>query len=281
MKLLKNFLNMCALAVVGAMMIGCSSNDDNDEATAEQQNGEENSVEKSQMLRTPLTFEAIEDGTISFSSDYYKSTVGPVTYRINGGDAQTIAAGTKVDIPVKANDKVAFFGDNKTYAFNLDRHSTFSCTGDCYIYGNIMSLISSQNYATTTSLTEKYTFSGLFRSDGVEDNNHIKNHPTHILVLPATTLTDDCYAQMFSGCTSLTKAPELPATTLANGCYKFMFSSTSLSEAPKLPAKTLAYGCYEYMFCNCKSITKAPELPASKLASCCYNNSSLKIQYTA
>ena len=36
---------------------------------------------------------------------------------------------------------------------------------------------------------------------------------------------------MFSGCTSLTQAPELPATTLANYCYKGMFSGcTRLSQ---------------------------------------------------
>jgi hypothetical protein len=30
---------------------------------------------------------------------------------------------------------------------------------------------------------------------------------------------------MFSGCTSLTEAPELPATTLAESCYYYMFST--------------------------------------------------------
>ena len=35
---------------------------------------------------------------------------------------------------------------------------------------------------------------------------------------------------MFTGCTSLTQAPELPATTLANACYWSMFyNCTSLN----------------------------------------------------
>lgn len=34
---------------------------------------------------------------------------------------------------------------------------------------------------------------------------------------------NNCYSSMFSGCTSLTTAPELPATTLASGCYYGMF----------------------------------------------------------
>lgn len=32
---------------------------------------------------------------------------------------------------------------------------------------------------------------------------------------------------MFNGCTSLTTAPELPATTLAQGCYSNMFKGCS------------------------------------------------------
>ena len=45
--------------------------------------------------------------------------------------------------------------------------------------------------------------------------------------LPATTLADYCYHEMFSGCTSLNKAPKLPATTLAEKCYYGMFSGCS------------------------------------------------------
>ena len=91
--------------------------------------------------------------------------------------------------------------------------------------------------------------------------------------LPATTLADSCYASMFQGCTSLTSAPELPATTLADYCYKSMFSDcTSLTSAPDLPATTLASTCYYSMFSGCTSLTSAPALPATTLASNCYNS---------
>ena len=60
---------------------------------------------------------------------------------------------------------------------------------------------------------------------------------------------------MFSGCTSLTQAPELPATTLASSCYSQMFyNCTSLTQAPELPATTLASSCYSYMFKDCTSL---------------------------
>ena len=90
--------------------------------------------------------------------------------------------------------------------------------------------------------------------------------------LPATTLAVSCYDSMFTGCASLTKAPELPATTLADRCYSYMFSEcTSLMQAPKLPATKLANYCYEHMFAVCASLTKAPKLPATKLANYCYS----------
>ena len=94
------------------------------------------------------------------------------------------------------------------------------------------------------------------------------------LELPATTLANDCYYSMFSGCTSLTAAPALPATTLAKTCYYGMFAGcTSLASAPALPATTLASGCYYNMFKDCSSLTTAPALPATTLASgWCYNS---------
>ena len=87
------------------------------------------------------------------------------------------------------------------------------------------------------------------------------NHPT---------MADYCYFYMFSGCTSLTQAPDLPATTLVHFCYNNMFSGTSLTKAPALPATTLATNCYYEMFQDCTTLTQAPALPATTLASHCY-----------
>ena len=62
---------------------------------------------------------------------------------------------------------------------------------------------------------------------------------------------------MFKGCTSLTIAPSiLPATTLASECYAEMFSNcTSLTTAPELPALTLVSSCYYLMFNGCSSLS--------------------------
>jgi hypothetical protein len=83
----------------------------------------------------------------------------------------------------------------------------------------------------------------------------VGNHPV---------MANKCYGSMFSGCTSLTKAPELSATTLINYCYYGMFNNcTSLTKAPELPATTLAKQCYNCMFYGCTSLTGQIHCPAS------------------
>jgi hypothetical protein len=91
--------------------------------------------------------------------------------------------------------------------------------------------------------------------------------------LPATTLADSCYRSMFQGCVGLTEAPELPATTLADSCYRGMFRDcTGLTAAPELSATTLAVDCYGLMFYDCTGLREAPELPATTLAESCYGS---------
>ena len=49
---------------------------------------------------------------------------------------------------------------------------------------------------------------------------------------------------MFSGCTSLTTAPDLPATTLATECYSYMFSGCgSLTYIKMLATDISASSC--------------------------------------
>jgi len=49
---------------------------------------------------------------------------------------------------------------------------------------------------------------------------------------------------MFSGCTRLTKVPELPATILASGCYNYMFKGcTSLNYIKMLATDISANNC--------------------------------------
>ena len=133
-------------------------------------------------------------------------------------------------------------------------NSPVDCTGD------IRTLIDYENYADVSTADAK--FCSLFYQ-----NTELRTAPK----LPATTLANYCYREMFTYCTALTTAPELPAKTLAELCYCLMFSGcTALTTAPALPAKSLAKSCYFQMFNGCTALTMAPTLPAETLASFCY-----------
>ena len=222
-------------------------------------------------LATPLTIEAIEAGAkVNFT---FSSAVKPnsVQYRIWNGAFWTDWADYTDKDPITlaaVGDKLQFRGDNASYASDADRdYSNIQFDKDCYVYGNIMSLITSTGFSTCTTLTGHDNFTQLFFS-----NQHLKSHATNQLLLPAKTLADSCYEKMFECCSELTTAPALPATTLAKSCYQMMFHECEcLTTAPALPATTLADFCYERMFECCSELTTAPALPATTLAEHCYS----------
>jgi hypothetical protein len=233
------------------------------------------------MKSTPLTLEAKTAGAVVKFMANENAVAKDIEYSTDGGTTwtagNTAAPGVSVTL-TNVGDKVMFRGTTNTYAVVIPGTSpsnpgtyqwnNISCTEDCYVYGNIMSLVDATNFATNTSLpTGTYTFYNLFY-----DNSKIYNHDTKTLELPATTLVNYCYKYLFQNCTSLTKAPELPATTLAEGCYEQMFwHCEALTTAPELPATTLANNCYSYMFAFCSALTTAPALPATTLAEICYS----------
>lgn len=170
----------------------------------------------------PFTIEAKTAGTIKIA----KPKSG-MKYTKNGG---TKTAVTSDAISVAAGDILQFYGDGtniKGYGGTTDGASTKieGGTADFYAYGNIMSLLDEDGFATNTDFstsTDTYTFAFLFY-----DNTHLYSHPAKALELPATTLLEGCYYYMFYGCTHLTKAPVLPAATLVKYCYANMFRGCS------------------------------------------------------
>ena len=216
---------------------------------------------------TPLTFEAKEAGaTVDFTFGDGVSVT--LEYSMDGSEWNEYISGDFIEL-YQVGDKVSFRTTNTHEDFDAfyikSIGSRFKCHGDCYIYGNIMSLLSKERFATATSVP-KNAFRELFRG-----NERIFNHPSKALLLPATTLAEGCYQGMFMGCTGLTAAPALPATVLESSCYERMFYyCTNLIAAPELPATTLADHCYYRMFQDCRSLTSAPVLPAATLAVSCY-----------
>ena len=230
--------------------------------------------------QTPLTLQATGSGAILIDNPLHYANIW---YTIDGtqyvpGDVDPI------EINVSAGQKVCIFGSNATYTSDeggywdendedgkiwISVSTKIRSTVDCYIYGNIMSLIDPNIFSSLTSLTADYTFRNLFAG-----NTHLINNDRH-LVLPATTLTEQCYENMFMGCTGLTVTPTLPATNLDWKCYGHMFDGcTRLTQLPVLPATTLTEDCYEAMFKSCTGITTLPDnfLPATVLTEGCYNN---------
>ena len=204
-----------------------------------------------------LCLEAREIGTFITIKKPSGLTIG---YKKTGEDVCWLNGTSSISIP--AGEKVWLFGDN-----DCCNGLKIQCSSSCYIYGNVMSLISSTDYNDCEELNEPSVFAYLFT-----DNKSMTNHPTRPIILPATILSESCYSDMFSGCTGLVSAPELPATTLAESCYRGMFSGcTGLVSAPELPATTLARVCYYDMFRSCTGLVSAPELPATTLAESCYS----------
>lgn len=243
----------------------------------------------------PLTFEAKTAGArVGYKKAYDLSA--SVQYSLNGGPWTDYDNSDDDGIVLEnAGDKVSFRGNNAAYAKRSTystSNSYFYCEDDCYLYGNVMSLVNATGFAWEETITDSYAFYRLFA-----DEYHILSHDTKELLLPATTLTNQCYDSMFEGCTGLTRAPALPAEQVAQYCYQEMFKGctsltdvpdlsardlksyccksmfqgcTSLQTAPALPAESLAQECYQSMFSGCSSLTSPPALPATTLASSCY-----------
>ena len=238
-----------------------------------------------------LTFEAKTAGaTVTFSKG--SSFTGTVQYSTNGGN--TWSDYSSAITLSSVGNKIMFRGNNSAYYSGSA--SKFSCGQDCYIYGNIMSLVSSTGYPTANTFGNN-AFKEMFKG-----NSHLKSHASKHLILPATTLTGSCYNYMFqnctglttpplmlatsatggnncngmfNGCTALTSLPELHLTNLGNYCFQGAFSGcTSLTSVPEdyLPFTTLTPACYMNMFQNCTGLTNVPNLPATTLSPRCYYN---------
>ena len=234
----------------------------------------------------PLTIEALTAGNV-----VVREPQSGMQYTLNGG-AKTAMTGAQTVITVAVGDKVAFYGNGTSITSYLG--TTIGGTAEVKAYGNIMSLVDENGFATATTLTANDAFNSLFG-----DYANLKDISG--LLLPAITLTESCYATMFSSCTGLTTVPSdlLPATTMAKNCYTAMFAGcVNLTNVPTLPATTLAElcynnmflacdglntvptsllpattmapSCYSYMFLNCSNLTTAPALPATTLAEKCY-----------
>jgi hypothetical protein len=140
-----------------------------------------------------------------------------------------------------AGDYVQLIGTGTSYNNSSEDTPLFTSSEGklCYIYGDLMSLMCTDINDISTKRTD------VVNSDAFKQAflgaDYIEIPAGRPLKLSATTLRDNCYQEMFKGCTALTRPPVLPATTIPASAYRNMFNGcTALTEAPDLPSPVLA-----------------------------------------
>ncbi len=203
-------------------------------------------------LFLPLTLEAsVENASVTIRNRAEKAITVKVYRQTSEPSESTINKdGDDFSSELNIGDRVIILGDNTHYYVN-EQKSNIVCTG-CYVYGNMMSLISSSGFSGKYELQEISANCATFRELFKGNPNNMTNHPTKDLLLPATTLRNNCYQEMFSGCENLTRAPELPAPKLVEDCYTEMFNN-----------------CVILSYVKCLATEKNP---SSLLFSDCVNN---------
>ena len=184
---------------------------------------------------TPLTLVAQADGKITVTFNNGIILANDIHYTVNGGAEQTIVKDTKgaYDIELKKGDVVQLYSINTSLGGSAvagarggtravddgAKYINIRPSMKTEIFGNVMSLLKGKdNLESATTIEANNAFYGLFAGA-----DKLVNNDERLLVLPATTLTEGCYQDMFNGCKGIEKAPELPAPKLEKNCYQEMF----------------------------------------------------------
>ena len=148
---------------------------------------------------------------------------------------------------IPANGKFYLRGNNAAFGQNANGYDyhQFASTGNIEAHGSIMTLL--DKTGASTSFATSGTFKSLF-----QNMTTLKTTPD----MPATTLTNSCYASMFKG-SGITQTPELPATNiLTSSYYQTFMNCTSLTKAGKMTINSFTgtNNCRE-MYSGCANLT--------------------------
>lgn len=222
-----------------------------------------------------FTIEAIENGTNVYFKRHVDSDGDPVTLSVEiSTDGETWTQKSSGANPgtllttLNAEQKVYIRGNNATYGSKDDdddpNGSSIYGDKDFYAYGNMMSLVDGENalkgiYSTTLGY---YTFACFF------EGTNVCSHPTKNLILPAKSLNDFSYAEMFFNCSKLVKAPDIFATRFARYCMKLMFYGCASLEVPP----KILYIDTDSSFYNCAKLKRSPILLCSDIYGFSFDN---------
>ena len=212
---------------------------------------------------TPLTLVALADGKITVTFNNGITLANDIHYTVNAGAEQTIAKDTKgtYDIEVMKGDVVQLYSLNTSLGGGAvagarggtravddgAKYINIRPSMKTEIFGNVMSLLKGKdNLDGADAIEANNAFYGLFAGA-----DKLVNNDERLLVLPATTLTEGCYQDMFNGCKGIEKAPELPAPKLEKDCYQEMFFDCSKLNSVKCLATDIsAEGCTKNWLTN-------------------------------
>ena len=161
-----------------------------------------------------------------------------------------------ITLKISCGDRI-YLWLNNTYNSEYNRIN-ITGKGKYSVSGKLISIINN-----ITPLPNG-AFKGLFK------NNTALYDASGLIMADLTTLPEDCYYEMFRGCTQLRYPPKLinnlqSNITVSDSCFAFMFGDcTNLIVTPDIPlnvtlSSSSVESVFQGMFLNCTSITSAPE----------------------
>ena len=187
-----------------------------------------------------FTIEALESGDIDLlrnSGDFR-----PLYIRVNNGNWTYYGNWDEISFSVDEGDIIEFKGDNSSY-----EGIHFGGDFEFNVYGNIYSLVDSDNFEFAQELNVWNMFNSFMDHTNVVDARN--------LVFPSRYAGNSTLAFFFDGCTLLEEAPELRMTNVSDYAFQYMFRGcTSLTTAPELLAGWCGDYAYMGMFSGCSSL---------------------------
>ena len=203
-------------------------------------------------LSIPLTIKALDEEVTLKLSVLKNNVFDGLQYRLSDKDGW-LPYEIDFEITLRKNSYVQFQNINNTLSTSSDK-IFLQNSGLVEISGNMQSMV---NYIEEAPTCCFYSFFN-------QDYNTLGGNVTGCVSLPATTLGESCYSNMFVK-TLITEMPELPATTVPRNCYNSMFASCSeLRIVKPLPATFVDYSGYVAMF-KASGITETPEIFAEEV----------------
>lgn len=149
---------------------------------------------KKDIINTPLTLECFDKNGCEV---HVVGSYNNLLY-YQSDNKKWMEYDSDTSISLKEGEWVSFRGTRATEGDGSSEYMNIQCTGNCYVYGNVMSLLKIDNFATMVDLPYDHTFQNLFKG-----NDCIFHDSGKDLVLPATKLISHCYYQMFYNCVNL------------------------------------------------------------------------------